>query len=184
MDRLLDPYIREILFAYMESTGEKLRILEEKNLGASRADLLMVTDGCLTGFEIKSDGDSYARLKTQVKDYDKYCDFCYLAVGRSHQKGAAAHLPAHWGILAVDREGVEELRPAAANPGVKLRKKLELLWKREMHGILRKNGMPKYKDKSRKFILDKLEAAIPAEELPYWITGELFERDYTLLDTK
>ena len=27
--------------------------------------------------KIKSDSDTYDRLETQVKDYDKYCDYCY-----------------------------------------------------------------------------------------------------------
>ncbi|MCR5160158.1 MAG: hypothetical protein K6C06_00145, partial [Lachnospiraceae bacterium] len=68
-----DAQMREPLFDYLEAFYGKIRILEEKNTGASRADVIGVIDGALLGFEIKSDVDSYTRLATQTKDYDQFC---------------------------------------------------------------------------------------------------------------
>ena len=43
------------------------------------------------------------------------------------------------------------------------------------------NGMPKYTNKNKKFIGEKLIEKVPAEVLHEAISEELFERDYTLL---
>ena len=69
---MLDADIREPLFEYLELRYGKVRILEEKNIGKSRADVLAITDSVLIGLEIKSDGDSYTRLKSQIRNYNKY----------------------------------------------------------------------------------------------------------------
>ena len=85
---LTDSQMREPLFDYLEEFYGKIRIFEEKNAGASRADVIGVIDGALLGFEIKSDRDSYTRLKTQTRDYDDFCDINFLVVGKSHVKHA------------------------------------------------------------------------------------------------
>ena len=69
---LHDRDIREPLFEFLEDSFGKIRILEEKTMGRSRADIVMVTESGLTGIEIKSDKDTYVRLTSQIKDYDKY----------------------------------------------------------------------------------------------------------------
>lgn len=69
-----DKDIREPLFDFLEETYGKVRIIEEKQMGRSRADIVMVLPEALAGIEIKSDADTYARLGRQVKDYDLYFD--------------------------------------------------------------------------------------------------------------
>lgn len=69
---LLDKDIREPLFEYLEEQHDKVRILEEKTMGRSRADVVMVLEEEVVGVEIKSDADTYARLSRQVKDYDRF----------------------------------------------------------------------------------------------------------------
>ena len=64
---LHDKDIREPLFDFLEETYGKVRIIEEKRTGAARADVVMVTPRVLYGIEIKSDADTYARLKKQVR---------------------------------------------------------------------------------------------------------------------
>ena len=61
-----DKDIRDPLFDYLEETYGKIRILEEKMMGRSRADVVMVTEDALYGIEIKSDADTYARLPGSV----------------------------------------------------------------------------------------------------------------------
>lgn len=182
---LHDGQIREILFDYLDERYGKIRIFEEKNIKSSRADIIAVIDGSIIGMEIKSDFDSYARLATQVKNYDKYCDFNYAVVGRTHKNGVAEHIPAYWGILAVDETEVEpviyEVRAAEKNPKMKTENKAAFLWKTEMHAILAKNGFPRYVGKSRRFVIGKMTEKIPADKLAYDITDALFERDYSIL---
>lgn len=67
---LHDKDIREPLFDYMDEFYGKNRIIEEKTMGKSRADVVMVTQDAFYGIKIKSDADTYARLSRQVKDYD------------------------------------------------------------------------------------------------------------------
>lgn len=69
---LKDKDIREPLFDFLEEQYGKTRIIEEKTMGKSRADVVMVLEEELVGIEIKSDADTYARLSRQVKDYDRF----------------------------------------------------------------------------------------------------------------
>ena len=73
---MLDADIREPLFLYLETRYGKVRIFEEKNIGTSRADVMAITDGELIGLEIKSDGESYARLKSQIDVYKRQLHRC------------------------------------------------------------------------------------------------------------
>ena len=51
---LLDKDIREPLFEFLEERYGKVRILEEKTVGHSRADVVMVIPEKIVGIEIKS----------------------------------------------------------------------------------------------------------------------------------
>lgn len=99
-----DKDIRDPLFDYLEETYGKIRILEEKMMGRSRADVVMVTEDALYGIEIKSDADTYARLARQVKDYDKYYDRNIIVAGTKHAHSVKEHVPEWWGIITVEEE--------------------------------------------------------------------------------
>ena len=183
---MLDKDMREPLFDYLDTEFGKVRTIEEKIIKKSRADVLAITDGAIIGIEIKSDADTYTRLATQVKDYDKYCDYCYIAVGESHRLHAAEHVPSYWGIISVELIKGEvdfyRVREAKHNPKARIRNKMTLLWKSEFSHILAENDMPKYAQKSKKFIAEKLMAKVPEDILNRQISDELFERDYTIYD--
>ena len=99
---LKDKDIRELLFDFLEDSYGKVRIIEEKTMGRSRADIVMVTEKSLVGIEIKSDADTYTRLTTQIKDYDKFYDYNILVVGSTHAIHAKDHVPEWWGIITVE----------------------------------------------------------------------------------
>lgn len=180
---MLDKDMREPLFDYLDTEFGKVRTIEEKIIKKSRADVLAITDGAIIGIEIKSDADTYTRLATQVKDYDKYCDFCYIAVGESHRLHAAEHVPDHWGVLVISPDGeVREQREAELNKKVKLKTQLDLLWRPELLGIQLKYGYPKYANKKRSEIYDYLIERLDEEQLKKDMTDQLFERDYTVFD--
>ena len=194
---LYDKDIREPLYEFLEGLYGKVRILEEKNIGGSRADVLMIAPGALFGIEIKSDADSYTRLASQVRDYDRYCDYCWVVAGSSHAAHVDEHVPAHWGIITVDEEiaddGPNDDAPAAAapdfyilrrpekNPADVLRAKLMLLWRFELANIQAKNELPAYKGKSKDFVREKIFEKVEPDILHDQISEELFERDYTTI---
>lgn len=182
---LLDKDIREPLFEYLEEQHDKVRILEEKTMGRSRADVVMVLEEEVVGVEIKSDADTYARLSRQVKDYDRFFDRNLVVVGTSHAHHVAEHIPDYWGIITVEEQGENcdfyMLREALENPKKKMIHKIRLLWRPELAHIQEINGMPAYKQKSKDFVQKKILEKIPEEVLQKQISGELFERDYTTI---
>jgi hypothetical protein len=190
MTRVLhDKDIREPLFDFLEEQYGKIRIIEEKRMGRSRADVVMVTDSALWGIEIKSDADTYARLARQVKDYDKYFDYNLVAVGTSHAAHIKEHVPKYWGIITVER--IEErldfylFREPLENPYVTWKRKLSILWRPELVILQEWNQMPKYREKSKAFvvgkIIERIPAKIPEQRLKEQISELLFERDYNTI---
>lgn len=181
--QMSDGDIREIIFNYFEAAYEKVRIIEEKTIDKCRCDFMLLTPDSLCGCEIKSDLDSYARLPSQIKAYDRFFDLNYCIVGASHKKGVFARLPDHWGVIMVDETGVSILRePEPRKRGV-LKKQLSLLWRNELANILRRNRLPRYPGKSKKFIIGRLMEKLSDETLKKELCEELFERDYTLINT-
>ncbi|MBQ8067091.1 MAG: sce7726 family protein [Solobacterium sp.] len=185
---LLDRDIREPLFEWLEANHSMVRILEEKQIGRSRADVVAVTEQGLIGMEIKSDADTYARLSRQVKDYDRYYDFNVIVAGTSHAGHVAEHVPEWWGIVTVEMDRGQmdfyEMRNAKPNPKMKIEKQLSLLWRPELALIQERNGLPKYREKSKEFVQKKLLEKLPADLLHEEIVHALFERDYTLIEAE
>lgn len=72
-----DKEIRKILIEYLKIQHDKYRIYQEKSIGSSICDLMLVTDK-LTGFEIKSDSDNYERLPRQIAAYNHFFDENYI----------------------------------------------------------------------------------------------------------
>lgn len=106
-----DKSIREILISWLQATNHEIRIYQEKSIGASICDVMAVTDK-LTGYEIKSDQDNYARLQDQVKAYDRFFDENYLVVSQSHSRSAESKVPCHWGILYIQNDNITVIRRA------------------------------------------------------------------------
>ena len=182
---LYDKDIREPLFDFLEAYYGKVRILEEKQIGRSRADIMMVIPSHVVGIEIKSDADTYARLKRQVKDYNQYFDYNYVVAGTSHAKHIEEHVPKWWGIITVEKiEGETDfyiLRKPGETPDVNEKKKLSLLWRPELAHIQELNHMPRYRQRSKQFVIEKIILCVPQDILHEQISQELFERDYTLI---
>lgn len=183
---LYDKDIREPLFDFLEETYGKVRIIEEKKMGRSRADVVMVLPEAVCGLEIKSDADTYARLSRQVRDYNQYFDYNYIVAGTKHAHHVEEHVPDWWGIITVElEEGRPDfylLRKAGENPKVNWKRKLGLLWRPELARIQERNRLPKYREKSKDFVIDKILLKVPKERLYRQISDELFERDYTEIE--
>lgn len=189
---LKDADIREPLFDFLDELYGKNRIIEEKTIGKSRADVVMVTESAIYGLEIKSDADTYARLARQIKDYDKYYDYNYVVVGTTHASHIKEHVPEYWGIITVEEiEGGIDFyvyRTPEKNPKIKLKMQIKIMWRPELMVIQLKNGMPKYKAKSKDFVINKILERVSYEEknlkridenmLKKQMCELLLERDY------
>ncbi len=177
-----DIDIREVLFDYLDEKYGRIRILEEKVIYGSRADAIGIIDDKIIGFEIKSDNDSYTRLKTQIKDYEKYCDECYLVVGKKHEKHANEHVPSYWGILVADENEVILQREASVCPKVKIKYQLDMLWRREIDAMVLSLAYPAYKSYSKAKVEERIIEKTDPFVLKHLITEILFNRDYTIFD--
>lgn len=180
---LYDRDIREPLFDFLEERYGKIRLLEEQVMGRSRADIVMVAPEALYGIEIKSDADSYARLDRQVQDYDKYYDYNIVVAGSSHAAHIREHVPEWWGIITVEQDEQRTdfyfLRRPARNPKLDIKCKIEILWRPELAHIQELNGMAAYKQRSKRFVADRIVETVAPEILAGQLSDELFERDYT-----
>ena len=189
---IYDKDIREPLFDFLEETYGKVRVIEEKTIGKSRADVFLVLTGEIWGLEIKSDADTYTRLAGQVKDYDRFFDKNLVVVGTSHAMHIEEHVPSHWGIITVDQtdNGPDFylLRQPSGGTKVTWERKLGLLWRPELAALQETFRMPRYKEKSKDFVVKAIAGQIgeliPEEELRIEFTKQLFERDYTEIAKK
>lgn len=182
---LYDKDIREGLFDFLDETYGKNRILEEKRIGRSPADVVMVTLTAIYGIEIKSDADTYTRLERQIRDYDRFYDYNYVVAGSRHAMHIEEHVPESWGIITVDEiDGQADfyiLRRPTENPKLQWKRKLSLLWRPELAHIQKLNHMHLYKQKSKEFVIGKILEKVPLEILGIQMCEELFQRDYNMI---
>jgi AAA+ ATPase superfamily predicted ATPase len=138
-------------------------LLEELGIrhGAARADLVLI-NGALHGFEVKSDRDSLSRLENQVRLFNSVFDRMTLVVGYRHAGIAIKMISDWWGVklaYAGPRGGVRlsDARAPRNNPEVDKHLVVKLLWKSEALEILTTLGLQAgIKSKSRKFIYQRL----------------------------
>lgn len=178
-----DKAIRGILIEWLQANYPEGRIYQEKSIGESVCDVMLVSD-CLTGFEIKSDRDSYRRLPRQVEYYQQYFDYNYLVVGERHGASAGAKIPDNWGIIVVCEDGINlKRKPKYGSP--RLEKQLRILWKAELNNILSRLNVPMMTYKSKDYIVRYLAETQESKELQEKIhegvVYELLHRDYDTL---
>lgn len=186
---LRDKDIREPLFEYLDEVYGKNRVIEEKQIGKSRADAMMITEDAIWGIEIKSDADTFARLERQVKDYNRFFDYNLVVVGSTHAMHVEEHIPAYWGILSVECDGgvfdFYLLRKPLRNPkrekAVLFRNQVSFLWRPELAHIQELNQLPKYNYLGKDKVIRKIIEKVPQETLKKQICEELIERDYNTI---
>jgi len=109
-------------------------------------------------------------------------------VGSAHAMHIEEHVPAHWGIISVEEteKGPDfyVLRFPVPNSGAILRNKLSILWRPELAAIQERFGLPKYRDRDRDFVVQKICDAVMSEKIDVvalhkCISEQLFERDYS-----
>jgi len=122
-------------------------VIDELGLlhGKCRADIVVI-NGCMSGFEIKSGKDSLVRLKNQVEIYNSVFDFSTIVLENCHLNEALDLLPEWWGIILVDEKfydlahfvSIRDATPSPLNDDFSL---AHLLWRNEAIEILEKFGV-------------------------------------------
>lgn len=94
--------VSKVIFGYHRpSTASALL---EFQMGASYADVV-VLNGTTTTYEIKTDLDSFARLRTQLADYSARTEHVNVVTSESKAASAEKALPDHVGLVVLKRSG-------------------------------------------------------------------------------
>lgn len=134
---------RELLAQYKDD--RETVIIEELGIqhGASRIDLVVV-NGVLHGFELKSDRDTLTRLPEQARAYASVFDHVTLVVAERHVRRAVDIVPQWWGIRVAraEPEGLSfcDLKLPMANPSPDPMSIVTLLWRAEALSCLEDLG--------------------------------------------
>ena len=145
-----DPDIRRSLRQHLRAecgADASTLIIDEFGVcgGEVRADLVVI-NGEMKGYEIKSDFDSFYRLEKQAAFYGKVFDTSAVVIGRSHIRKIRKILPSWWGILAVADDlvgpiALERIRLEKKNLAVDPNALIQLLWRDEVLQVLRTRGL-------------------------------------------
>lgn len=104
--------------------------------GNRRADLIMINDNSLFGFEVKSRLDTLKNLKAQIFDYKKIFDFVYVVVDKKFKNAKELkELPSQVGILVYDKE-ITIKRDAKKIKKFKKSHLISLLWRKDLETLL------------------------------------------------
>jgi len=170
-----DLIIRSALKKDLErrhARDDELRIIEELGVrhGTARIDIVVI-NGIMHGYEIKSDRDTLERLPEQMNEFNDIFDRLTLVVGKRHLYDAVNLIPDWWGIMAakVDRNNkviFHTIRKAEDNKkqvGISIAR---LLWREEALQILEeKNKATGVHSKPREFIYERMASELDIEIL-------------------
>ena len=113
--------------------------------GKTIADIIVVDDSALYGYEIKSSKDTLARLKShQIKSYNTTCEYCTLITHPKYLEKATELVDEWWGVVTVDDNLYLQVHRAPNTcPQWKPHRVKSLLWKVEIKAILETLGKAK-----------------------------------------
>ncbi|MBI5672824.1 MAG: sce7726 family protein [Nitrospirae bacterium] len=160
-----DSEIRSVLRARLsQKHGQQSRIVIIEELGLCRGQVrvdLSVVNGLLHGYEIKSDRDSFRRLRGQVELYGKVLDRATLVVGERHLDEALDNVPEWWGILLAHQSAkglqLKTMRSPRSNPKKDPRALVELLWLDDALALLEKRDAARgFRGKARWIVWDRV----------------------------
>lgn len=138
-------------------------------MGYARIDVMLV-NGILHGFEIKSDKDTLDRLSHQAGLYEQVFEKITLVCGERHYETAEREIAPWWGIWVAQNKGetiyLKKVRPAKYNPVIDPYSVVQLLWKEEVLSELQKRGLDRgVRSKPRNILWEKLAESLSIDEL-------------------
>lgn len=148
--------------------------------GGRRIDVAVINSD-LSGFEIKSDYDTLARLAGQAADYGRVLDRVTLITTDRYLEPAIEMLPVWWQIIRAEpgepTPSLTVVRPGALNDAQDAMAIVQLLWREEALAELRRRGLGRgMGDKRRWLIWERLATEVPLDELKTVVRGQLRAR--------
>lgn len=138
--------------------------------GRARVDIVVI-NGEIHGYEIKSDVDDLSRLKHQIGYFCSALDRVTCVVGQKLFEKTANTIPNWWGLVLCKqgkRGGVnfQTIRRSKRNPNADLYSIAMLLWRPEAENVLRSIGCEKaILQKSRSIMYTELVNRLPENRL-------------------
>ena len=150
------------------------------NAGKRRIDVVLV-NGELTGYEIKSDEDTLARLAGQSEAYGQVLDRAILVTTQRHLEAATDMLPTWWGVMvAKPRKGAIRLnytRKPTLNRQHDPFSLAQLLWRDEaLEELSIRNAGRGLSKKARHYVWVALADAVHKKELRSIVRARLKAR--------
>lgn len=105
----------------------------------ARADVAVIGDAGMDGFEIKTARDTLKRLPRQAEAYTRLFDRCHVVLADRHVEKAIDILPHWWGVLVIgtnDEPPFIRVRSAQPNSAVDPETLVRLLWREEVYAAL------------------------------------------------
>ncbi len=180
---LSDAEIRRSLLAYLcSSQPSSARLFQEVGLcqGEARPDLLVV-NGALHGFEIKSDRDTLKRLQNQIQVYSDVLELVTIVVTQRHLQTVKETVPSWWGLLTASRSSkgvlVRTRRTPKVNPARDPYAIAQLLWRNEALALLAERELANgVRSKPRTAIWRRLAEVVELTELSSLVGDALCSR--------
>lgn len=179
-----DSDIRDALTSKLRLEKGATTVLVEE-LGLCQGDVFVdvaVADSRLEGYEIKSDQDTLRRLERQRAVYSKVLASASLVLTEKHLSAARKVVPRWWGILlALPLEDgslkITTLRAPRSNPAVDPAALVQLLWRDEALGVLKRLGKAKgVVTKPKRAIWERLLEELSVDELQGLVCDQIKRR--------
>lgn len=144
--KIYDSDIRKVLFNSFLNEKDYIEepdtvIINELDVcaGISRADIVVV-NGKIHGYEIKSKQDNLGRLPGQIESYNRVFNTMTIVTYKSHLKKIRSIVPKWWGIKCIYEEDgniiLKNVRKPKENSNINIQNVAMLLWKDEMIDLL------------------------------------------------
>lgn len=181
--KLLDKDIRQHLYSYIAHKGNNDTIIDELGLTRIVADVAVLNENMFAGYEIKSDGDTLARLPLQATMYSKVFSHSYLVATSKHVDKALELIPDHWGVIQAtyDQDSQKVLfttvRESSASTEVSKAFIARLLWKEELLHALESLKIDKgVRSKNKRIMRQRLNSHVSTQELQNIVCRYMLKR--------
>lgn len=185
--KIYDKDIRKLLFQEFTKKDEFISdpstvVVDELDVwsGVARIDIVVI-NGKMHGYEIKSERDNLERLPYQAEYYSSVFDTVTLVSSEKHLNKVEQIIPDWWGILCVNKDGgkpsVKLVRPSKQNKSIDSFRLAQMLWKDELLELLSLAGVTKgVKSKTRHELEIKVAELIDPEDISNFVREKLKSR--------
>lgn len=187
--RLYDKDIRKILMKEFLNipqfiSDQSTVIINELDVCAGSAIMdIVVVNGEIHGFEIKSERDNLKRLPQQISYYNRVFDRVTLVVSSDHLDKAQEMIPEWWGIYCINKCSDDEYNLIIIKESDLNKEDIDtfnlsqILWKNELIELLNSQGISKgLKSKTRRQLSKIISENIHIEIVKEFVKNRLKSR--------